>query len=868
MALTSPSPPPRPSARAAVDVLLADGTAARLRPVGPGDAEAVRRLFSGLSRDSLVMRFFGPHRVTDAEIERICGLDGVDGAALAIEVGEELVALAEYDRRPGAGEAEVAFVVADAHQGRGAGTLLLEHLAAWARQAGVQRFVVETLSVNAKMLGVLRAAGFARQYERDASVTRVVLDIAPTEEALAAAAERDRQATVRSMLRLLRPRSVAVIGASRQPGTIGHEILRNLVASGFTGPVFPVNPEAQAIAALPTWPSIEAVPAPVDLAVVSVPAPAVLEVTEACGRAGVGALVVVSAGFAETGPAGAELERQVTRAAHRHGMRLIGPNCFGVVNADPLVKLNATFAPDPPRVGPIGFASQSGGLGIAILAEAAQRGLGISTFVSMGNKADVSSNDLLSWWLDDPETKVALLYLESFGNPPKFRRLAGRFSRAKPIVAVKSGRSRAGTRAARSHTAAHASPERAVDALLEQTGVLRVSTVEELFDVGAVLAHQPLPAGPRVGILGNAGGPGVLAADAVAGWGLEVPELSPGLQDRLHAFLPPEAGVANPVDMVASATPDHYRQALELLLASGEVDAVIVIFTPPLTTTAEDVAAALVHAVDHTEATHVPVVAAFLGTERARHRLQAAVRPIPSFTYPESAARAVAHAVRYSRWRATPEDPPATFDDLDPNGARQLLAEAAERADGDRRSAPSDENADEDEGALWWVPPEVAWEVLGRYRLPGVLGRPLPDPTAAAAAKAGASGGLPLLAGVLRDAAFGALVVLAAAGPLEDLDDSATRVAPLSRSDARFLVQGRRTSSLLAGGPDRPPADTQGLEELLLRLGRLAEDLPEIATIDLNPVLATPEGPLVLGAKMAVFAQPAEPLGTRPRQLR
>lgn len=866
--MTETPAPPQVRTRQAVDVLLADGTAARLRPVGPGDAEAIRRLFAGLSRDSLVMRFFGPHRVTDAEIDRICSLDGVDGAALAIEAGGELVALAEYDRRPGATEAEVAFVVADAHQGRGAGTLLLEHLAAWARQAGIQRFVVETLSVNARMLGVLRAAGFARQYERDASVTRVVLDISPTEEALAAVAERDRQATVRSMVRLLRPRAVAVIGASRQPGTIGHEILRNLVASGFTGPVFPVNPEASAIASLPTWPSIEAVPAPVDLAVVSVPAPAVLEVTEACGRAKVGALVVVSAGFAETGPAGAELEQQVTRAAHRHGMRLIGPNCFGVVNADPTVRLNATFAPDPPRPGPIGFASQSGGLGIAILAEAAQRGLGISTFVSMGNKADVSSNDLLSWWLDDPDTKVALLYLESFGNPPKFSRLARRFSRVKPIVAVKSGRSRAGTRAARSHTAAHASPERAVDALLEQTGVLRVSTVEELFDVGAVLAHQPLPQGPRVGILGNAGGPGVLAADAVVGWGLEVPELSGELQDRLHAFLPPEAGVANPVDMVATATPDHYRQALELLLDSGEVDAIIVIFTPPLTTTAEDVAAALVHAVDHTEAVHVPVVAAFLGTDRARHRLQAAIRPIPSFTYPESAARAVAHAVRYSQWRATPDEPPVTFEDLDPNGARRLLAEAAEQAEGagaDHR-APGGELGD---APFWWVPPEVAWQVLGRYGLPGVAGRPLPRaPIPAAPAPESPPEGVPLLAGVVRDPAFGALVVLAAGGPLEELDDSATRVAPLSRADAHHLVHGRRTSALLRGGPGRPGAATEALEELVLRLGRLAEDLPEIVTLDLNPLLATPGGPVVLGVKMAVSLQPVEPLRIRPRQLR
>ncbi len=899
-----------------VDVLLADGSTARLRPVRPGDEQPIADLFTGLSRDSMVMRFFGPHRVSDAEIDRLLRLDGVDAAALLVERAGRVVALAEYDRQPGSSEAEVAFVVADQLQGRGLGTLLLEHLAAGARRAGIRRFVAETLAVNSKMLGVLRAAGFARQYERDAAVTRVVLDISPSEQAQQAAEDRDRRATLRSIERLLRPRAIAVIGASREPGTIGHELLRNLVAGGFTGPVYPVNPEAASVASLPAWPTIGSVPGPVDLAVIAVPAAKVLEVTEECGQAGVGGLVVISAGFAETGPEGAASQLAVTRAAHRLGMRLVGPNCFGVVNAEPGVSMNATFATNVPAGGTIGFASQSGGLGVAILAEAADRGLGISSFVSMGNKADVSSNDLLTWWETDPGTDVVLLYLESFGNPPKFSRLARRFGRSKPIVAVKSGRSYPGTRAATSHTAALASPERAVDALFTQTGVIRVDTVEELFDVGSVLANQPLPGGIRVGIVGNAGGPGVLAADAVAGHGLAVPELSKGLQAALHRILPAEAGVRNPVDMVASASAGQYREVIETVMGSGEVDAVIVIFTPPLVTRADDVADAVVAAVDGAaEAGRaVPLVAAFLGAERARHRLQHAVRPVPCFTYPESAARALAHAVRYAQWRAQPPSTVPELADVHPNRARRLLAAAIGDA-GDLGAEPGEV----------WVTGAAAMGVLACYAIPVLETRAADSPDAAAAWAAGRHGpvalkavgpalvhktersavvlgldgaaavaaayrrlqrelgtdmtgavvqpmapaGVETIAGVVRDPVFGALVVFGGGGTsVELLDDSVARLMPLTEADARAMVLERRTSPLLTGYRGAPAVDVDGLVDLVLRLGRLADDLPEVAAADLNPVVATPGGPLVVDARIAVATHPTEPLADRPRQLR
>jgi acetyl coenzyme A synthetase (ADP forming)-like protein len=854
-----------------VDVLLADGSTARLRPLGPDDRHAVAALFAGLSKDSTVMRFFGPHRVTDSELDRLLAADGVDQAVLAVERANELVALAEYDRRPGSFDAEVAFVVADRFQGRGLGTLLLEHLAASARRAGIRRFVVDTLAINTRMLGVLRAAGFARQYERDATVTRVVLDIAPSPEAQQAAEERDRQATLRSMERLLRPRSIAVIGASRQPGTVGFELLRNLVTGGFTGPVYPVNPEATSVASLPAWPSIDAVPGPVDLAVIAVPAASVADVVEACGHAGVGGLVVISAGFAETGPAGAAAQLEVTRAAHRLGMRLIGPNCFGVVNADPAVSLNATFAAQVPPVGRIGFASQSGGLGIAILSEADRRGLGLSAFVSMGNKADVSSNDLLTWWEADPGTDVVLLYIESFGNPPKFSRLARRIGRTKPIVAVKSGRSGAGTRAASSHTAAPASPERAVDALFEQTGVIRVDTVEELFDVAAVLAQQPLPTGSRVGIVGNAGGPGVLAADAVVGHRLVVPELSAPLQAELHGFLPLEAGVGNPVDMVASATAETYRQAVDLLLRSGEVDAVIVLFTPPLVVRAPDVADAIVEVVDAAAEAgiDIPVVAAFLGADDVRHRLQHSRRPIPCFTYPESAARALAHAVRHSRWRQRPASEFPEFDDVRPNDARRILDETLETTAAARADSPGDAPGQRgpSSGGDVELPPEqtisgdAVRQVLACYGIG--LGAVAPTGDLFDGAT------VTLRVTVTRDAVFGPLVVVGSGGRwAQVVDDTATGVAPLTVADARRLVLERRTSALLQGGGGVPPADVDGLIDVVLRLARLAEDLPEVTTVELDPVLAGPAGPVVSDARLTVAAVLDEPLASRPRQLR
>ena len=645
------------------------------------------------------MRFFSFHQtLSEREVEHLTHLSGGDDLALVAVRGSDLVAIAQYDRAPESEEAEVAFVVDDAYHGRGLSTLLLERLAAEARTYGIKRFVAHTLWENRAMLGVLHDAGFAHLSSHDEDVISVVLDIAPSPEAVAAADERDRVAVVRSMARLLRPKSIAVIGASRRSGTIGHELVSNLVSGGFDGPVFPVNPSATAVVSIPSWPSIEDVPAEVDLAVVAVPASEVADVVAACGRKKVGGLILITAGFAELGPDGVIEQQRITRLAHANGMRIVGPNCFGVINTDPAVSMNATFAVDQPIPGGIGFGSQSGGLGIALLAETRSRGLGLSSFVSMGNKADVSGNDLLTWWEQDDATTCILLYLESFGNPKKFSRIARRVGRRKPIVAVKSGRSRAGTRAASSHTAALASSEQAVEALFLQTGVVRVDTIEELFDVAGIFVDQALPAGRRVAILGNAGGPGVLAADACSAFNLAVPELSPGLQAELRARVPNAAGLTNPIDLVASATPDTYRRSLEVLFSSGEVDSVVVIFTPPLGTQADDVASAVTLASAEAEsAGHSrPVVAAFLGAPTAAAILQRGHRRVPCFNYPETAVRALAHVVDYAQWLSRPPGHVPILDGVDANEARRKVLSATE-------------------GGSEWITGSSAMEVLTSY---------------------------------------------------------------------------------------------------------------------------------------------------------
>lgn len=881
--------PEPPSRQWQNDVVLADGGTVHVRPLRLDDDATLAGLYERVSAESIYLRFFSPvPRPTAAQLERLTTLDGHRRFAFAALLGDDMVAVARYDVVD-EGTAEVAFVVQDDQQGRGLGTVLLEHLAAYARTQGISRFVADTLPHNRRMLRVFTDAGWEVERHFDSGAVRLQFPIAPTESSLAKAEAREHVSEAASVVRLLAPRSVAVVGASREPGTIGHELFRNLLAFGFTGTVHPVNPNTAAVGGVRAYAHITDIPDHVDLAVIVVPAPAVLGIVDECAAKGVHGLVVVSAGFAEVGPEGKAAERRLAARARGHGMRLIGPNCMGVVNTSPAVRLNATFAPTPPATGRVGFSSQSGGLGIELMARAARRGIGVSHFVSVGNKADVSGNDLLQFWEQDPDTDVILLYLESFGNPRKFARLARRIARTKPIVAVKSGRSAPGRRAASSHTAALASSDVAVDALFRQAGVVRVDTLEELFDAAELFAHQPLPAGRRVGIVGNAGGPGILAADACAGAGLDVPELSDATQLALRAFLPEGAAVRNPVDLIASASAAQYEQALRVVLADEHIDAVLVHFVPPLVTRAADVASAIRHAAGH--ATDKTMVACFLGQEGMPEDLRLDDGAVPSYAFPEGAARALGRAAGLAEWRRAPTGVIPVLDRVELDAARTIVDDALVGAGTDgvwldavragrlcrafgidvvSTRAATDADAAVRAAELLGYPvslkaaspalvhkTDVGGVALGlrdagavrdafhamhtalEARMGGAVVQPMVRP------------GVEVLAGVVQDPSFGPLVVFGLGGTTAELlADRSLRILPLTDRDAHDLVRSLRGSPLLFGHRGRPLADVDAVQQLLLRVAHMGDALAELAEMDLNPVIVHERGVVVVDVKI------------------
>ena len=892
-----PAPPGYPTAWEC-DALLTDGTPVHVRPIRPDDGEDLVAFHSRLSSQTVYRRFFTPHPVLQpAEVERFTTIDYRDRFALIALVDGVMAAVARFDRHPDTTQAEVAFLVEDRHQGRGLGTLLLELLAAAARERGIRRFEADTLLENAAMQSVFRDAGFPLERTFDAGVASVSFPVEETATVLAAVEGREHTGEVASMRRVLRPASIAVVGASRRPGTIGHEVLRNLLLSRFNGPLYPVNPAARHVGGVPAYPSVAELPEPPDLAVITVPADQVAAVVAACGEAGTAAVVVISAGFAETGPAGRDAERALVRLARDHGMRLIGPNCMGIANTSPAVSMNATFAPVVPRAGRLAFLSQSGALGIAVLERASSLGIGLSSFVSVGNKADVSGNDLLQYWEEDPETDAILLYLESFGNPRKFARIARRVSRAKPIVAVKSGRTTGGARAARSHTAAAATSDVAADALFRQTGVIRVDTVPELFDVALLLAHQPVPAGCRLAIVGNSGGPGILAADACDGAGLSLATLAPRTQDVLRSFAAAEASLANPVDLIASADGEQYERAITAMLEDDGVDAVLVIFTPPLVIRLDDVAAAVTRAASR--AGTKPVVAVLLGVGDAPGVLPAGPggASVPTFPFPEAAVRALGRVAAYGVWRTRPDGEPVLLTGVDRPAAAAVIgsALAARPAGGwlDAAEAVSLVRA----YGIPAVPSAVAATAGDAVAAAEELGYPVALKAAAGdlvhksdlggvclaladgaevraafdvmAAKLGpsmggclvqamAEPGIETIVGVVQDPAFGPLAMFGLGGVATDLlGDRAFRILPLTALDAHDLIASVRSAPLLTGYRGAPPADMDALCDIILRVGQLAQDLPEVAELDLNPVLASPQGAVAVDVKVRV--QPFTP---------
>ncbi len=830
-------------------------------------------------------------RPTAVQLERITSIDYVDHMVLVAELGNDIVAVARYDR-VAPDEAEVAFAVADDQQRRGLATLLLEHLAGIARANGISTFLADTLPGNAKMLNVFSDAGWHAESRFEQGTVRVRFAIAATTASVGVVEARESHAESASMARLLAPRSIAVIGAGRRPGRIGHELFRNLLEYGFEGPVYPVHRSSVSIAGVRAYASVLEVPDAVDLAIVVVPAPDVPEIARECAEKGVRGMLIISAGFAETGPAGKEAERDLVALSRRNGMRIIGPNCLGVVNTAPDVRMNASFAPARPVSGNVAFLSQSGGLGIELMSRAGELGIGISQFVSVGNKADVSGNDLLQFWADDDRTDVILLYLESFGNPGKFARLARNLARSKPIVAVKSGRTAAGSRAASSHTAALAAPDVAVDALFRQAGVIRVDTLEELLSTAMVLAHQPLLAGRRIAIVSNAGGPGILATDACAGAGLEVQELDAATQDELRKIASSGASVRNPVDLVAGATAEQFEAALRITLADASIDAVLAIFVPPLVTRAEDVARAIVRAGDSADGK--PIVSCFLGHSGVPDALRGdeARKTIPSFAFPETAVHAIGRVADLADWRRRPPGTVPRFTDIDVAGARSIAASVFDAQPDGSWLAPAAaaalldcfgipvvvhrEVSDVDQArvaarelgfpvALKATAPDLVHKsdvggvVLDLHdeesvaRAFDAMSRSLGAVMTGAVVQRMVGAGVEVIVGITHDPSFGALVLFGLGGvTAELLADRALHLVPVTDADAHDLVRSLRGSQLLLGYRGQPAVDLAALENLILRVGALADEIQEIAEMDLNPVVASAEGVLAIDVKIRV----------------
>ncbi|MFF7724346.1 GNAT family N-acetyltransferase [Streptomyces luteogriseus] len=919
------------------DVVLRDGGTARIRPITVDDADRLVSFYEQVSDESKYYRFFAPYpRLSAKDVHRFTHHDFVDRVGLAATVGGEFIATVRYDRIGADGtpasapadEAEVAFLVQDAHQGRGVASALLEHIGAVARERGIRRFAAEVLPANTKMIKVFTDAGYTQKRSFEDGVVRLEFDLEPTDRSLAVQYAREHRAEARSVQRLLAPGSVAVIGAGRTPGGVGRSVLGNIRDAGYSGRLYAVNkalPEGQKeLDGVPAHRSVRDIDGPVDLAVVAVPAEHVTEVVTECGEHGVQGLVVVSAGYAESGPEGRERQRALVRHARTYGMRIIGPNAFGIINTSPRVRLNASLAPEVPRPGRIGLFAQSGAIGIALLSRLHRRGggvtgvTGVSTFVSSGNRADVSGNDVLQYWYEDPDTDVVLMYLESIGNPRKFTRLARRTAAAKPLVVVQGARHGA---APQGHAVrATRLPHATVSALLRQAGVIRVDTITELVDAGLLLARQPLPAGPRVAILGNSESLGLLTYDACLAEGL-----------RPH---PPQ-------DLTTAASAADFHAALSRALADDRCDAVVVTAIPAVgegsvgdAALAEALRSASAAApgkpvlVVHVElgglaealsaaASTAPQTGSDKpprnapGPAPAAERLPTTDAPegahlIPAYPAAERAVRALGQAVAYAQWRRDAAEPGKVpeYEDVNERGAAALIDGLLARGQG--LTLGTDETCD----------------LLGHYGVQ--VHRALPAPTPDAAAEAARDLGYPValkataphlrhradLGGVrldladeeqlrrsyaeltelfgppeeLRpvvqrmaprgvdvvvraviDPAAGAVLSFGLAGAASQLlGDTAHRLIPVTDREANSLVRSIRTAPLLFGWRGSAPADTRALEELLLRVSRLVDDHPEVVAVTLEPVVVASHGLSVLGASVRLAHPPArDDLGPR-----
>lgn len=876
------------------DVLLRDGAVLRMRALRQTDRQGLIDLFNRCSPETRRYRFLRMiTSLPDSLLDQLVAVDGLNHVALVLTQGadDRIVAVGRYfalEDRPHV--AEVSFLVEDALQRRGIGTILLDALAEIAREHGITRFSADVLADNRVMLSVFRKAGYALTANISYGVTHLEFPILRSEMAEARREAQEAEAERASLRSVFEPKAVAVIGASRDPASVGGALFRNLLRWGFTGTLYPVNRSANSIAGVRAYPGVTELPESPELAFIAVPAEHVLEVARQCGEAGVRALCVLTAGFAETGAEGRANQIELVNICRASGMRLVGPNCMGLVNTSSNVRLLGTFAPVEPPAGNVAMSSQSGALGLALMAQAGELGLGLSSFISVGNKADVSGNDLLQFWESDETTDVLLLYLESFGNPRRFARIARRVSRAKPIVSVKSGRTATGARAASSHTAALANSDRAVDALFAQTGIIRVDTLGQFFSVARLLASQPIPKGNRVGILTNGGGPGIIAVDAAIAAGLEVPVLSEATQEKLRAALPAAATVTNPVDVIASGGPAQYQACLEVLCDDPDLDALLVIFIPPLATPTRQVAQVMSDVLAARPNLQKTVAAVFFDPYSSAVSVRVnepkdssrSKRSVPVYDFPETAVVAMAAAARYGKWRSTPL---GAFVEIEVDRNKtQSIVEKYQSAGSSKWLSQADvaallgaaginivqakavRSATEAQAAAREFNAPVALKILEpnilhKSDVGGVMLNVQPADAAKAFGELTsqlaahdvkletaslmpmAKAGVEVLAGVTNDPVFGPLVAFGSGGYLvELLDDLVFRVLPLTDRDAAEMIRSTRSFRLLKGYRGSPEADIAAVEDLLLRLGALAEAVPQIAEIDLNPVIVHPKG--------------------------
>jgi acyl-CoA synthetase (NDP forming)/RimJ/RimL family protein N-acetyltransferase len=908
---------PPPPAHWEADVAVRDGRTVRIRPISPEDSDRLAAFHRSLSDETVYMRFFAPYpELSERDLHRFTHVDHVDRVALVATVGGELVGVGRFDRVDER-DAEVAFVIRDDHQGRGLGSVLLEHLAAAARERGVRRFVAEVLPTNRRMLATFEEAGYHPTHRLEDGVVMLSFEIEPSASSEAVRVAREHRAEALSVARLIAPESVVVVGAGRDPSSLGHRLLHHLLAGGFTGEVYAVNRAAAAagvrVLDVATFASVQEIPAAPTLAMVAVPAQEVLAVVDDCAASGVAGLLVISSGYAELGAEGTERQRALVRRARGNGMRVIGPNALGIVNTDPAVRLNASLAQAMPGRAPIGFFCQSGSLGGTILSRAVRRGLGVSTFVSAGNRADVSGNDLLQYWEDDDQTNVVLLYLESLGNPRKFTRIARRLSTTKPVVAMRTGRS---TQAyPLGHTVRRTTlPPGAVDAMFAQAGVVQTDSLGQMFDVAGLLAFQPLPLGRRVAVVGNSDALAVLTTDACEAAGLSV--------------------VGDPVTLRHDCAPEQLARALDAVLDDPAVESVVVLHVPMLgqhgrpwervvaqsvRRGSKPVVAVLVAAEDDSGLLGAPDADAAEGTA-----IESAT--VPYYGTVEEAVLALSRVTWYAEWRAQPHGETPDLEDVQRDAARSLvdaaLSEHVRRhADTDvipvvAEGAPPETDArpvapeaaeledlvlfaeSEDDTLsrllaaygieVWPVVPvtdeEEAVAAAGAFGFPVVLKTLDPrfvsrtdlgavrlnieneravqtaylsmvaslDPDAVRhlVVQRMATPGVACVVASAEDPLFGPVVSFGLAGVVPELlGDRAYAIPPLTDVEARSLVDAPGAAPVLDGVGGTEPVDRGALELLLVRVGLLADEVPELAELRLEPVVVASSGLAVLGAR-------------------